>query len=296
MNMRQLEIFCAVMRFRTTIAAAHELGLSQPAVSNALKHLEDNLGFALFHRVGNRLVPTIEGKAVYQDAQPLQTMADGLQRRLADLRDTRSGHLRVLATRPLGDAFLPRVIEKFSKGRESVHVYYDVQHLNGVIEAVESGFADLGIALEAPPRPAFDIQTLAEGRMVCALPHEHPLAQKSTIRPEDLAGARIIGSEAASRLGAAVSAVFHDRGIPYIPNISVLQGVTACSLVANNLGVAIVDEFSARQWAERGIVMRPFEPAIVVAASVMSLVDRPLSRLARRFVQLARRSIGDATT
>jgi DNA-binding transcriptional LysR family regulator len=284
------------MRYRTTIAAAHELGLSQPAVSNALKHLEDNLGFALFHRVGNRLVPTVEGQAVYKDAQPLQTMADGLQRRLTDLRDTRRGHLRVLATRPLGDGFLPGVIEKFAKDRDDVHIYYDVQHLNGVIEAVESGFADLGIALEAPPRPGFDIQTLAEGNMVCALPHGHPLTQKSTIRPEDLAGMRIIGSEAASRLGAAVSAVFHDRGIPYAPNISVLQGITACSLVANNLGIAIVDEFSARQWSERSIEIRAFEPTIGVVASVMSLVDRPLSRLAHRFVRVARRSIATAST
>lgn len=156
MNMRQIEVFCAVMRFRTTIAAAHELGLSQPAVSNALKNLEDSLGFALFHRVGNRLVPTEEGKAVYQDAQPLQTMADGLQRRLKDLRETRSGHLRVLATRPLGDGFLPCVITAFAESREKVHIHFDVRHLDGVIEAVESGFADLGIALEVPPRPAFE--------------------------------------------------------------------------------------------------------------------------------------------
>ncbi len=75
MNIRQLEIFCAVTRSRTTVAAAFELGISQPAVSNTIKHLEDNLGFSLFDRIGNRLVPTAEGKAVYQDVQPLQTMA-----------------------------------------------------------------------------------------------------------------------------------------------------------------------------------------------------------------------------
>lgn len=296
MNMRQIEIFCAVMRFRTTTAAAHELGLSQPAVSNALKHLEDGLGFALFHRVGNRLVPTEEGKAVYQDAQPLQTMAEGLQRRLKDLRETRSGHLRVIATRPLGDGFLPHVIAKFADGRDRVHIHFDVRHLDGVIEAVESGFADLGIALEIPPRPAFDIQPIVEGRMVCALPADHALAQRSAVRPEDLAGQRMIGPEPDSRIGAAVAAVFHARGVPYSPAVTVLQGVTACSLVARGLGVAIADEFSAAPWTERGIVLKPFEPAMGVAASAMSLVDRPLSRLARRFVHLARRMAATART
>ncbi|MGN6461570.1 MAG: LysR substrate-binding domain-containing protein [Pseudolabrys sp.] len=285
--MRQLEIFCAVMRSRTTVAAAYELGLSQPAVSNAIKHLEDNLGFTLFNRVGNRLLPTLEGKAVYQDAQPLQTMANGLRRRLSDLRDTKRGHLRILATRPLGDSFLPRVIKQFSKDRDNVHIYYDVQHLDGVVEAVESGFADLGIALEPPPRPSLEIQTIAEGRMVCAVPLDHTLAQKPVLGPEDLTGTTIIGSEPVSRLGAAVARAVHERSVPYAPNISVLQGVIACALVSNGIGVAIVDEFSGAQWQKRGVVLVPFEPAIVVVASIMTLVDRPLSRLARRFVQIA---------
>jgi DNA-binding transcriptional LysR family regulator len=288
MNIRQLEIFCAVMRSRTTVAAAFELGISQPAVSNAIKHLEDNLGFSLFDRVGNRLVPTAEGKAVYQDVQPLQTVAEGLLRRLADLRDTKRGHLRVLATRPLGDVFLPRVIRNFAKGRDDVHVYYDVQHLDGVIEAVESGFAELGIALEPPPRPTLDIKTLAKGRMVCVFPPNHPLAKRDALRPEDLAGLRIISSEPVSRLGSAVAKAFHDRSVPYAPNVSVLQGVVACSLVANGLGVAIVDEFSAMQWSERKLVAVPLEPTIVVVASIISVADRPLSRLARRFVEVTK--------
>ena len=53
MNLRQLEILRAVIRHRTTVAAADELALSQPAISNALKAMEAQAGFALFERVNN---------------------------------------------------------------------------------------------------------------------------------------------------------------------------------------------------------------------------------------------------
>ena len=62
MNLRQIELLRAVVRCETTVRAAHELGLSQPAVSNAIKHLESQVGFPLFERVNNRLFPTAEAR------------------------------------------------------------------------------------------------------------------------------------------------------------------------------------------------------------------------------------------
>jgi DNA-binding transcriptional LysR family regulator len=285
MNLRQLEIFCTVMRCRTTTAASFDLGLSQPAVSNAIKHLESTLGFSLFDRVGNRLVPTAEGLSVFQDAQPLEKMAAGLRQRARDLRDTKRGHLRVLSTRPVGDTYVPEAISNFIRSRERVQVYFDVQHMDSVIESVESGFADLGVALAPAPRPGLEIHVAADGRMMCALRPGHPLAERAIITPADLQEYNLIGLDPTSRLGASVAGAFHEAGVPLSPTISVLQGDAACSLVARGLGIAIVDEFSASKWQQSGaLVTRPFSPAIVIPVAIISLKDRPLTRLAKNFV------------
>ena len=68
MNLRQIELLRAVVRCETTVRAAQELGLSQPAVSNAIKHLESQVGFPLFERVNNRLFPTAEARSLYKNS------------------------------------------------------------------------------------------------------------------------------------------------------------------------------------------------------------------------------------
>ncbi len=69
MNLRQLEIFGAVMSTGTTVGAANMLNVSQPAVSQMILHMEDQLKFKLFHRHRGRLVPTQEAQILYEKAQ-----------------------------------------------------------------------------------------------------------------------------------------------------------------------------------------------------------------------------------
>ena len=85
MNLRQLEILRAVIRHRTTVAAADELALSQPAISNALKAMEAQAGFALFERVNNRLFPTSEAMALYKESEAIFALHAKLENRVRDL-------------------------------------------------------------------------------------------------------------------------------------------------------------------------------------------------------------------
>lgn len=94
-------------------------------------------------------------------------------------------------------------------------------------------------------RPRFTIEPMVEGRMVVALPPGHRLAKRFSIRAGDLEQESIIGLEPASRLGYVVRQAFERAGTSYTATIEVRHCVTACSLVEQGLGVAVVDEFSA---------------------------------------------------
>jgi DNA-binding transcriptional LysR family regulator len=289
LNLRGIEIFSAVVRCRTTVAAAHELGLSQPTVSNAIKHLEATIGFLLFDRVGNRLIPTRNAESLYRDAKPLQLMAESFSRKISDLKDTKRGHLRIVSTHPLGNSLLPRAIDIFLSHRKNVQLFFDIDGMDGVIQAVVSGCADLGVAIAPDAHPALDVGTIVEGRMICALPRDHPLSKKNILRPADLVGSTIIGLDPTTRLGTLVEKAFYEVNAAYEPNIVVQKGVTACSLVKTGLGIAIVDEFSAADFAGGGLTARHFEPSIPVRGAAISLKAHPLPKLAKQFLSTLNR-------
>jgi len=290
MNLRQVEIFCAVMRCRTTIAAAYELGISQPAISNAIKHLEAQIGMELFERAGNRLVPTVEAVALYRDAEPLHAMSQAIARKVRDMRDTKRGHFRVLTTNALMRSMIAPTLAEFLRTRADVQVFFDVRRMEGVIESVESGYADLGFAIEPPPRPGITMQPMATGAMVAVLPSNHPLTSKKELTPADIDGHALVGLEQTSRLGRIIRESFNKLGSPYMPNVEVRHCTTACTLVEQGLGIAIVDPFSVEARHNWQIAVRPFTPAISVSACVMYLAERPISRMGKRFIQLAQGS------
>jgi DNA-binding transcriptional LysR family regulator len=120
--------------------------------------------------------------------------------------------------------------------------------------------------------------------MVVALPRGHRLARGEALRPDDLKAERLIGIETVARLGGLVSQAFYAADVSYRPYVEVRHGATACMLVEQGLGVAVVDPFSA--WAEPGwgIETRPFLPRIELPACVISLEGRPMSRLATQFL------------
>ncbi len=117
-----------------------------------------------FRASGNRLVPTQEAMDIYRDSEPIFKMMLSFSRRLADVRDTRVGSLRLLATPPIANAVVPSALRSFKSTRPDVSVSFDVHRTEGVIDGVESGRADLGVSLEPYVRPGLEFELIGPGR------------------------------------------------------------------------------------------------------------------------------------
>lgn len=295
MNLRQLELLRAVIRCETTVGAARELGLSQPAVSNAIKHLEGQLGFPLFERINNRLFPTQEARALYQDSEPIFSMHAALEARVQDLRENKAGLIRIIATPPLGYGAIPVALKRFLARRPKVRVSFDVRRLEDVTENVETGVSELGFVLGIGDHPALTVEPVFEGRMVCVMARGHALADRQVVTPADLAGTPFIALERGTRLGTAVRQAFATEGQPFRFAVEVRYCHTACVLAASGIGVSVVDPFSPAASSKDGLVVIPFEPATPVGAYVLSSRNRPLSRLATAFLREVRLALSEVT-
>jgi DNA-binding transcriptional LysR family regulator len=284
-NLRQLEVFAAVMRSGSITGAARLLGVTQPAVSKLLRHAEDQLGLRLFQRLNGRLFPTVEAQAVFADVERVYDNLTGIRQRLADLRETRAGYLRLASIPALAFDFVPRALATFKANRPEVHVELRITVAAQVIELVNSQQIDLGLQHFPRDNPMSRHGMLGDTPIVCVLGRKHRLASKKVVTPDDLADCPILCANGEIRLGQLVEAAFQSTAIAAHKLIDVNQSVAACSMARYGMGVALVEELTVSPGAADDLVVRPFAPRIPISVGYLLPRYRPMSQLTQAFME-----------
>lgn len=243
MNLRQLEIFGAVMSTGTTVGAANLLNVSQPAVSQMILHMEDQLKFELFHRQRGRLVPTQEAELLFTKAQKVFEAFEATRFVVDQIKGKLIGELRVVCTPALGNAVVPLAISRFREGRPDVKVSVEVGSLDYVQNSVEIGKADVGVHYLQQEHPLLNRMMLGDLSMICIFPEGHPFEEKDVIRPADISGHPFISVSANDPMGAVIENAFKQANVEMHRAIEVRYGYTARDLVALGQGVALVESY-----------------------------------------------------
>jgi DNA-binding transcriptional LysR family regulator len=283
MNFRQCEVFRVVMEAGTVTAAAQRLHVSQPAVSKILAQLEQELGFQAFVRERRRLIPTPEAQSLYHEIRRAFISLDYLTRFAQDLRGLRQGHLVLAAIHAASSGWLPGMIAKFMHHHPGLSISLQTLDSPRVAQAVATGHADLGIAQFEVPMEHVRRDRLISVDAVCVMPPNHELAQRRVIRPADLHDQNFIALATINRFRKKLDALLEARGI--VPRIQVdtTLASTACGLVAENAGIAVLDRLGAEDNRHRGIIIRPFLPKISEDLILLTPAGRPASAAAGKF-------------
>ncbi|WP_018182815.1 LysR substrate-binding domain-containing protein [Kaistia granuli] len=261
MNYRQLEAFRAVMEAGTVIGASHLLRISQPSVSAHITNLEHTLKIQLFVRRRGRLVPTAEAQLLHEEAGQIVKGMMRLRRLAGDIQQLEAGRLIVGAYPALSSIVLPRFISGFAGRHPKLRLALMPEASVRIAELAASKQVDIGLMAMPVIDPATSCDLIFETASVCVLPLQHPLAQKDRIEAADIGDETFIamGREDGSR--QAVERSLDEAGVRVEPRFEAHFGDSACALVAEGLGISIVDPFAAERW--RGLIaIRPFEPRV----------------------------------
>jgi len=268
MNLRQMEIFYAVMTAGSIVGAAQRLHISQPGVSIWLRGLEDEIGIPLFHRAKGRLVPTREAMALYADVRKVFDQVAVARGTAERLRRGMIQSLDIVSVVPLGGVLVPRAVTRFAAEHPGIHIHLKVLPRRQILELVSEGLVDLGIAFQTPDLAGIHTEEIGCGRLVCLMPASHPLAERAEIGAADIVAHPWISYVESQSLYPVIEEAFAASHIAADAPIRVLSIATACSLVACGAGVSLVDEFSAASLAGE-LVRRPFVPATAVTVSAL---------------------------
>lgn len=288
LNLRQIEVFRAVMTTSSISGASQLLFVSQPAISRLLSHTESRVGFALFERVKGRLYPTPEAKKLFREVEHVYAGVQRINELARDLQENREGILNIVSSPSIGQMVIPQAVTAF-RGKHP-NVKFTFQHLGfgPLVERVLNHQADIAVTILPVEHPNLEMMELGSGSLVCICPYNHPLSRLATLSVSDLLPYPLISYDRASPFGRLVVALFEAAGEPLRAAVEVGSPQNACSLVQAGAGIALVDEFSVRSWPSSQFVVRPVQGAPTLHANLVHLRFEPMSQLAQSFVRVLR--------
>ena len=233
LNLIWLQSLLAVVRHRGFQAAGQALNLSQPAVSQHIQRLEEELGVALIIRGRRECVPTAAARDLLPYAESLLRLEQ--QARAAVLRNT----LRVGASSNIGIYLLQPVLRSFEASTDGQRYELVIEQNPAIAEKLRRG--ELDIALMEWSEPGSGLQSAPWRRepLVLIVPPEHELANATAISREQLSRLALLGGEPGTGTGRLLSQYF--AGEP-MPTVSRQLGSTEAvkQAVKAGLGVSLV--------------------------------------------------------
>ncbi|MFT5139566.1 MAG: DNA-binding transcriptional LysR family regulator [Lysobacterales bacterium] len=292
-NLKSLECFRSIIDTGSVTAAGKHLDLTQPAVSRLLGVLENQIGLQLFYRRHGRLVPTPEALALYKEVDVALQSIDRVTQLAENLKIADFGELTIVAPPSLAEGILSHVIGEFIASHPNVRVSLDTQSQERVQDMVALRAVDCGFVKLPASFPGVRCELKISAGTICVMPAGHSLADKRKISVRNLRNEPLVllGKGKASRL--QVDEAFRKAGVRMNVRVETHTVGAACAIARRGVGITIVNEMLAMQFAGKGLVMRRFSPNIRHEYGFMTSSDTPMNRVTQRFLNNCKRYFAD---
>jgi LysR family transcriptional regulator, hydrogen peroxide-inducible genes activator len=261
MEIRQLEVLAAVAEAGSLTAAAARCHLSQPAITQQIKALEDEIGEALLIRRARGVEPTAAGRTVLEHAARLLAERDKLRDAFAGRRQLQHGRVSFGIIPTIAPYLLPQWLGPFRERFPGIAIAISESRTEELIAQLADGrieFAVLSDVSESDRQKwSLHLKELFREPLLLAAPAQHPLAlRKAAPEPSDLKAGELIHLKGGHCLADRTLRLCKIREPD--PGLQCDQLGTALSMVAAGLGVTVVPKLATRNRALDGIVLRPF--------------------------------------
>jgi DNA-binding transcriptional LysR family regulator len=289
LSSRQLQAVLALAKYRSFVAAASSLKISQPALTRTIKLIEAELGVPLFSRSTRQVTVTDAGKEFAALAErllnDLRIGAENLREMAAHPR----GQIAVASVVSLAGAVLPGLIADYSRTFPGIelHLREGLHHM--VTDEVRNGLADFGIGyVEDAPR-SFVTEDLGVDTFHLVMRRDNALAQRTRIGLPALADVPLVSFPAESRARHVVDRAAATTGLSFRYVTTTNRLPTLHGLVRNRVGLAVVPK------SERPPPDDPYLTSLALVGlglacrvGIMRLRDREWTAAAAQFLDVVR--------
>ena len=264
LTLRQLEIFVAVARAGSTIAAAERIALSQSATSAALNELESLLGTQLFNRVGGRLILNEHGRSMLARARLALDAAQGIERDFGGEDGAPAPQLAIAASTTTGNYVLPKLIAAYRR-REDARFALEIGNTQRVARAVVTFEADLGFIEGPTTEQELELVPWMKDELVVVCSPRHPLARaRRKLSFADLGEATWLLREPGSGTREVVEAALLPRLHRLQTAVDLGSAEAIKQAAAEGLGITCLSRFTVADQVKLGrlVVLRTALPKL----------------------------------
>jgi DNA-binding transcriptional LysR family regulator len=292
MGIREIEVFRVVMNAGTTSKAANVLGISQPAVSQAIRKLELSAGLELFHRVRGRLIPTQEAHALMVDVDKLFVGMQAIEHRIKSLKQFGTDRLAIGVHPALGNTFMPRALSSFDLAGRNIRVSLRVLSSREVHQEVSAGQCDFGLMADEMPVMGLEHSPFLDFPGVMAMPPNHPLAKLKVVTPDDMADHDFIALNPEDSSRRRLEEALQPYGVTPNIRIETPYAHTVCEMALRGIGFGFTNPVAVVDYIDRGLVIRPFSLKVNFTSLLLFRPGKPLADNARKLISALRIQLG----
>jgi DNA-binding transcriptional LysR family regulator len=296
MDLSELHVFLTVATERSFSRAAVKLHRTQPAVSQAIRRLEDELGERLFDRSSKQGTLTEAGRVLREYAQRLMRLSEEAETAVRELRDLRRGRVLIGANEAAVHALLP-LVARFRSAHPQIQV--DVRRVPSRQVGVEvsQGSLDFGVITFQPAERGLASLTLGPDELVMLVHPRHPLAAKRQVTMAEFGRETVIAHNDPSPARERVLRAFEQKHAPINIQIALPSLEAIKRAVEMKMGVALLPKRCALAEISRGQLTALRIPQVRLARHLRLVYRRAgdLSHAAQAFLDVARQHHPEST-
>ncbi len=240
MTLRHMKIFLAVFQAQNITRAAETLCMTQPAVTRAIKEIENYYGVHLFDRINKRLYVTESGKLFYTYAVHILGSFDQLEKNLRNWEEI--GMIRIGTTITIGNILLPKVLCEFEQDHPQLKVKACVATGSSLQNALINNQLDFAIIEGLVENDELLSRPIAQDKLVLILPPQDPRANSDALSLHSLKNDSFILRNEGSISRALVEHVFAKYDFPLCPIIESISTQAIVRAVHAGLGISFLPE------------------------------------------------------
>lgn len=290
MHIETLKVFCDLVDLESFSLAAERNFVTQSAVSQQIRSLEDKFKRRLLERIrGRREVKlTPAGDVFYHESKKVLAAYDQLQENLRGVVGKIGGTVKVATVYSVGLHELPDKVREFMTKFPAAKIDMEYSRTTRVVRDVMNGTVELGILAFPEPRRGLTITPMPDDRLVLIAPPDHKFADRKKLKVNELDGEDFVLFERDVPTRKAMDKIFKANNVE-VKKVAEFDNIeTIKRAVEVGFGIAIVPESAVTESKKAGTlaVIQMAEKYWVRSVGVIHRSDRNLSIAAKKFVEL----------